>query len=61
MSIYTFTAPSLPDCAIEANETIPHTEKVESVQWEYVKSYNHEYVMVVVTNDWYHYAKYAGR
>ena len=61
MSIYTFRAPTIADCTIEANDTIPGTEKIESVDVLHTGVYPNEteYVMVVVTNNWYHYAKYT--
>ena len=58
--IHTFTESSIAKCAAQANKEIPSTEKIESVDVHMVKGYSHEYVMVVVTNDWYNYAKYGG-
>jgi hypothetical protein len=57
--IYTFEGSSLHECRDEANKSIPHTEKIESVTWEYKKSRSYYYVMVVLTNDWYSYSKYT--
>ena len=62
--IKTFEAGSIEKCASEAthwHENEGHTEKIESVNVHHTGVYPQEtvYVMVVVTNGWYNYAKYG--